>query len=512
MVTKLSAQFVKVGADVLESDSTHMLCSIGHKLVSRFAERGMAQPAFYGAKVYFFEDPVAAVRLLPTIDPELVFFDERAGFARFEEFLKITSDLFPRSFHLPLRRVLVVHEDIAAHEARAFQLGAIGIRGVLVNPKSVVKLFAYAASELLKMWDRSDKTSICVSGGGVEGYLYALGAARALEVSMESKRLGDFDIYCGVSSGAILSSSLAAGIKTSDLLKQIYRRPGLLEPLTPGVVFDFATGEVLRRLWEFLKVLPRGDPSEIVSYFQRLIPSGFFRGQKLKAFIERQFERIGLQDRFTGLHKELYISATDHDTGEHIVFGQEPWRDVKLSAAIRASAALPPFYLPERINGHWFVDGQLTSSSDIKMALNRGAGLVILIDPMVAYSSNQPGAVQSRGGYFTAIQAIKSLVQTRFQSMWKHAMDIYPDVDFVLFQPSDEVMDAMAGNPMRYRIRTEITELGFQGTLAQILAQYDSLSHKLEKHGLVLKNPNTLQLILNEPLDIMSTFLRTGDE
>jgi hypothetical protein len=156
------------------------------------------------------------------------------------------------------------------------------------------------------------------------------------------------------------------------------------------------------------------------------------------------------------------------------------------------------------------VDGQLTSSSDIKMALTRGAGLVILIDPMVAYCSNSPGAVQSRGGYFTAIQAIKSLVQTRFQSVWNHAMDIHPDVDFVLFRPTDEVMEAMAGNPMRYRIRTEIAELGYKGTLAQILAHHDSLSHKLEKHGLGLKNPNTLQEILAEGCEPLSKFFENG--
>jgi predicted acylesterase/phospholipase RssA len=471
----------------------------------------MDQPALYGARVYFFSDPVLALRRLPSIDPELVFYDERERTPPFEAFLKQMGDMLPRNFHLPLRRVMVVHEDSGDHENRAFQLGALGVRGVILSPTSVVRLFSFAAQELLKMWGRFNKTSVCVSGGGVEGYLYALGAARALDVSFERRSVSTFDIYCGVSSGAILASSLAAGIVSRDLISQVYRRQGLLEPLTPGVVFDFATGEVLKRIWDFLKVLPRADTGELISSVQRLIPSGFFRGEKLKAFIERQFARVGCADRFAELEKELYISATDHDTGEHIVFGQEPWRDIRMSAAIRASTALPPFFLPERIKGHWFVDGQLTSSSDIKMALSRGAGLVILIDPMVAYSSNNPGDVQSRGGYFTAIQAVKSLVQTRFQAVWRHAMDMHPDVDFVLFRPSDEVMEAMAGNPMRYRIRTEIVELGYKGTLNQILADYDSLSHKLEKHGLSLKNPNTLQEILGEPLDTMSNFFQGGN-
>jgi hypothetical protein len=102
------------------------------------------------------------------------------------------------------------------------------------------------------------------------------------------------------------------------------------------------------------------------------------------------------------------------------------------------------------------------------------------------------------GGYFTAVQAIKSLVQTRFSSMLKHSMDVNPDVDFVVFRPTDEVMEAMAGNPMRYRIRNELAEMGYRGTVQQILSQYDSLVHKFAKHGIVLKPRSAIELLLSK--------------
>lgn len=511
LVDRLAEQFSRVGADrcqTPEGTGQSVTYSIGRKLVSRLSRFGVEEAALYGARVTFYSDQTTAVRDLHRLDPELVLIDERQGQFRFENYYESVRSLSPREFHLPKKRVLVILDENEQTEARSFRLGMAGIRGVLVAPRSAVQIFAFASQELHHMWHGFRRKSICISGGGVEGYVYALGVARALEAAITEKSLRDFDIYCGVSSGAILASCLSVGVHTDDLIAQIYRRPGPLEHLTPRVVFDFATSEVSRRFWSFLKSLPGSDSAELVSNLQRLVPIGFFKGDRLKSFIETQLKRLGVKDTFLALKKELYISATDQDTGEHTVFGEEPWRDIRISQAVRASCALPPFYLPERINGHWFADGQLTSSSDFMTAISRGAGLVILIDPMVAYTSNEAGAVQRRGGFFSTVQAIKSLVQTRAVSMWKHAMDVYPDVDFILFQPTNEVMEAMAGNPMRYRIRTELTEFGYLGALQQMVNQYSSLSHKLEKHGFSLRPLPELQKILSEPLDTASTFLR----
>ncbi len=506
----LCQQFERVGADVLERPDLpcQRVYSIGRRLVGRLSRFGVDQAALFGAQVYFFDDLNTALRVLPGIDPELVLLDERANTHNFESFREATKSQFPRGFHFPMRRLMVIIEEGDETERRSFQLGAVGIRGVLVGPRSAVKIFAFASHELHKMWKGPRATSVCISGGGVEGYVYAIGVARALEVALENRKMSDFDIYCGVSSGSILASCLAMDVDVSELVSQVYRRPGRLEALTPRVIFDFATGEVAKRFWSFLRALPKNDIAEIVSLLQRLVPIGFFRGERMKTFFENQLKRLQIKDSFLALKKQLFISGTDQDTGEHVVFGEEPWRDIRISQAIRASCALPPFFLPERIKGHWFADGQLTSSSDFMTAIAKGAGLVILIDPMVAYTSNSPGAVQNRGGYFSAIQAIKSLVQTRASSMWTHAMDLHPDVDFLLFQPSNEVMEAMAGSPMRYRIRTELTELGFHGALKQILANYDAIEHKLEKHGFRLRSAKELQEVLGEKLDTASTFLR----
>jgi hypothetical protein len=57
-------------------------------------------------------------------------------------------------------------------------------------------------------------------------------------------------------------------------------------------------------------------------------------------------------------------------------------------------------------------------------------------------------------------------------------------------------MEAMAGNPMRYRIRTELAELGYKGTLTQLLAHYEALSHRFGKHGFVLRTKDEIATLL----------------
>ncbi|NBO38987.1 patatin-like phospholipase family protein [bacterium] len=415
----------------------------------------------------------------------------------FEDLRNALKSFSPRDFHYPMRRILVVLPRNEDNQTRSFNLGLSNVRGVIIDPSSSALLFQFAVRQLYEFRVSQQKKSLCISGGGLEGYIYSIGVTNALDDAMDGSAVNQFDIFCGVSSGAILASFLAAGTHSHDILKQLYKRHGKLDPLSLNVIFDLAGGEIISRIVGVLKMLSTLDPGEVVVRLQRLVPVGFFRGERLKAFIERQLSRLGIPDNIASLSKELYISATEQDTGEHVVFGEEPWRDIRISQAIRASTALPPFYLPERVNGHWFADGQLTSSSDFNTAIRKGAGLVLMIDPMVAYTSNSPGAVMGHGGYFTTVQAIKSLVQTRFASMLRHSMDVNPDVDFVVFRPTDEVMEAMAGNPMRYRIRVELAEMGYRGTVQQILAQYDSLAHKFAKHGIVLKPRGEIELLLS---------------
>ena len=410
-----------------------------------------------------------------------------------EVFRKSLKSFLPKDLHFPLRRVLVVTLPAVFSSQRQFELGRANVRGILQTQGSPHHIYQFLLQHVKEIRSVAIKTSVCVSGGGLEGFLYGLGVLQALDLCFQNRTCLDFDIYCGVSSGSLAASTLAAGIPAPELVNMIYRRKGRFDPVHAGIIYDFASAEMIKRVWTLLQSLSVFDPVALVEKLQSLVPIGFFKGEKLKAFLEKQFKKLNVTDNFHALEKELYVSVTDQDSGEHVVFGEEPWKDIRVTQAVRASCALPPFYLPEKINGHWFTDGQLTSSSDFMTAVRKGARLVVLIDPMVPYTSHESGSVMARGGLFSAIQAVKSLVQTRAVAMVKHAMDVNPDVDFVLFQPTGEAMEAMAGNPMHYRIRTEIVEIACRETILHILRDYVGLSHQFLKAGFVLKSPEELQ-------------------
>ena len=526
LIHQLKQDFLKFGVRIHEEENLFSLTVQG----SLFKQFAPALRSFPNITINFYSDVYELAKILPSFDADLIILDERVGgelqleeqkqdseldsenvlhFSSqsvehnlnqeilFENLKSAIEKFTPRDFNYTMRRVVVVLPKEARKTDREFILGVEQVRSVIVEPTSTVDLFLYATQGLLKFYQNHKKTSLCFSGGGLEGYLYCLGVASALDNCFaNNKTCSDFDIFTGVSSGAIVSSCVAANIPSDLLVKQVNRQGSILEHFGLSTIFDLATSEIVKKGFRLLKAFSTHDLGEAIARFQDAIPVGFFRGEKLKHFIERQMEFVGVENNMAALNKELYIVVTEQDTGENIIFGEEPWREIKISQAVRASTALPPFYLPERINGHWFSDGQISGGSGFTHAIQKGAGLVINIDPMVAYTSNMPGAVMKRGGYFTLLQAVKGIVQSRADSMLKHSMDKNPDVDFINFRPTDEVMEAMAGNPMKYHIQTELVDLGFKCTVTQILEAYDAMSHKFAKHGFALKSREEIRELI----------------
>src|SRR3954451_23555911 len=85
------------------------------------------------------------------------------------------------------------------------------------------------------------------------------------------------------------------------------------------------------------------------------------------------------------LENELYLAATDLDTCERIVFGADGWDDVPISTAVRASTALPMVYEPVKVGDRELVDGGIVSTTNVDIAVEAGAKLVVVVNPLVPY-------------------------------------------------------------------------------------------------------------------------------
>ena len=336
---------------------------------------------------------------------------------------------------------------------------------------------------------RGGKIAICLAGGGTEGLLYEVGVLRALEQFLPSYRLEDVDIVCGISAGAILGGLLANGIGPDEIAAGLRGQSARMEPIRRSDLFDPNVGELGRRAARLSWDVVRGRRTPLSALF-RLPPAGIFAGERLKRWLERQFSRSGMVDRFEDLPHRLFVGATDQDTNEHVVFGAAGAPQVPLHVAIRASTALAPFYAPEKIDGRYYVDGGFTRTTNMRVAVQEGATLVILVDPMVPVATKQPGHVAERGAVYVAMQGLKSLINGRFDKAVPTLRAMYPQVAFHLFQPGPDTRRVMAGSPMKYFYREELVEMAFRETTRNVRAsRFGQLARDFERHGVRFTDP-----------------------
>src|SRR3954451_3171100 len=140
------------------------------------------------------------------------------------------------------------------------------------------------------------------------------------------------------------------------------------------------------------------------------------------------------------LENELYLAATDLDTCERIVFGADGWDDVPISTAVRASTALPMVYEPVKVGDRELVDGGIVSTTNLDIAVEAGAKLVVVINPLVPYVNdfttsiptlfgNRTRRVSDMGLPSIGNQVFKLVAYQRLHEMAKQWEERYPGVD-----------------------------------------------------------------------------------
>ncbi|MBI5537423.1 MAG: patatin-like phospholipase family protein [Deltaproteobacteria bacterium] len=397
---------------------------------------------------------------------------------------------------------LVVDPDKAGAEL-AFEAGRIHIAGSIVAPfDDAGWRDIWLRVEATIQHRREGRIAICLAGGGIEGLFYELGVLRALQYFLPNFQLQDTDILCGISAGAIVSGFMANGLGPREIARGFQYGEGRIEKINKGDIFDPNFGELAQRLGTSALGLLRGRHTPLQALF-RLAPTGVFAGAGLRRYLDRQLNRPGMVNRFTDLKHKLFIGATDQDTAEHVVFGSPGWDHVPIHLAIRASAALTPFYTPQRIEGRYYMDGGFTRTTNMRIAVQSGASLVILIDPLVPIVSPRPGYVASKGGVLVGMQGLKALIHGRFDRAVYALRAMYPHISFHLFQPDGAVMRLMAGSPMRFFYRPEIEEIAFRETVRSIRQyRFDRLRTDFARQSVRFEDPESeLDTIKRDLLD-----------
>ena len=398
----------------------------------------------------------------------------------------------------------------------------------------------------LKHPKSNPKTALVLSGGGISGGAFKLGGLQALNRFMLNRNVREFDIYVGVSAGALLATFLANGISTEELAKSFEGERGRIDPIPLSKIYslnyiDFlknpiqTVGDTLGWLPKFglniimfnnifrnefremlFKVFTNPSYENAQALFRyclqksRLnirhpslpwgfIPNGIFSTDRFERAIRRNLEKNDLHNNFKALYKktgrELYIIAMNLNNAEREVFGYDENNRVSISKAMQASIAIPVFYKPVKIDGVDYVDGAVIKTTSMDLAVAKGADLIVCYNPFRPFNHEtfcekcETGETRLQiaedGMYAVFNQAMRTMLHTRLM----HGIDTYiknPDFkgDIILIEPTEYDADFFDMNPLAFWGRREAAKRGFQSVSASIYGNYKKLRRILGAYGI----------------------------
>src|SRR5262249_38602256 len=332
------------------------------------------------------------------------------------------------------------------------------------------------------------------------------------------------------SAGSVLASVLAAGISPDEMLRIVMGRSRIYEEFRAADFMAlnlFSLGRRLRSMLHHEETLLTNflsgatDPGsaapfslrktllKMVATVPRGLPTGLFSTHRLGAYLRRNAARAGVTDDFAAEHartgKELFLSAVDVNRGEIIVFGHdEPYGKVPISEAVRASCALPGWYAPVRLKnpraGEPFepatldlVDGGLMRTANVRVAVEKGADLVICYNPFTRIRYEREGrSLVDHGPAALTSQLFRILLRAGARlDLAKELIsrDETIDADVVFIEPADDDYEFFRMNPMRHANQERAASHGYNMIRAGILANHERLTEIFATHGLALHEP-----------------------
>ncbi len=355
---------------------------------------------------------------------------------------------------------------------------------------------------------RRSKSALVLGGGGFTGAVYEIGALRALDLLSVNRTVNQFDVYVGTSAGAFVAAMTANGITPEEMMRVVNRqaptpfrdldlgtvlRPNVVDFARSAVALPFRTLRLARLL---AGQLGQHSMMDLMLGLAEGLPSGLYSAAGIESYVRSVLGDPGRSDQFGGLDAELYLAATDLDTCERVVFGPEgEWSDVPISTAVAASAALPMVYKPVRVRDRELVDGGIVSTTNLDIAVDAGAKLIIVVNPLVPYVNDlqdtvttlrgrRPKHVSDMGFAQVGYQAFKLLAYQRLHEMARQWEDRYPGVDIVLIEPEPDDALMFQTSVMDFRSRVEIARHGFESVTLRLASQYDQLKEVCDRHGI----------------------------
>lgn len=253
------------------------------------------------------------------------------------------------------------------------------------------------------------KIAFVGSGGAARG-LSHLGVLKACE------ELGiEPEIFVGASAGALVGATYGQDIPL-DVLLDGYRLPWRRRHDGPRLhVSSFLGGPRLADL---------RDPGYLAS--------GIFSIDKLERYLARY---LPIND-FRQLPNRVFVTAVDVDNGQRVVFGPGYEDSVPISQAVAASCCVPGIFRPYRINGRYYLDGEVVRTLSADLAVSAGADVVI-ISNIYRPEERSEGrrSIAHRGAPAVLRQTLNILLSEKERRGVELLAKLYPQVTFLDIAP-----------------------------------------------------------------------------
>jgi predicted acylesterase/phospholipase RssA len=353
----------------------------------------------------------------------------------------------------------------------------------------------------------TSKTALVLGGGGFTGGVYEIGALRALDLLAVNRTVNEFDVYVGTSAGSFVASMLANGVTPEEMMRVLNRRlPSPIREMDQGALLrpnyrGYASSALLfpLRLAGVARELAGriGDVSvmDVVTGLAGALPTGLYDGRAIERYVEEVLSDPDRSNDFRLLEQELYLTATDLDTTERVILGEGSWADLPISSAVAASTALPMVYTPVELRGRQFVDGGIRSTTNVDVAVERGAKFIIVVNPLVPFVNDFRRQIPTVFGTrarrisdmgFAAIgnQAFRVMSHDRLHRAVERWNQIYPGVDIILIEPEEDDELMFGTSILDYSARLRIAKHGFESVTLRLAREYDRFKATAARHGI----------------------------
>ncbi len=401
------------------------------------------------------------------------------------------------AFH---RIVALVAGDDERTDRLIFDLGARGVGRVLRERSGEARFPRRVLDTLVGVVAARQvgKVALAASGGGITGIYFEVGALKCIEDCL-TPGIRAFDMFFGISAGAVVTSILSAGYTVEELMAAIAHHPGGRIPPLDFQLFRLThlnlrdmvvrVGAATDIFWHASYELAwhRKLPSfnDLVLDYSSLVGPPF-RSDEFEQMLRRILERSPARNDFRRLPRPLFIGASDQDARRHVVFGAAGREAVPISVAVQGSLSVNPAFSAVEIDERYYEDGAVTRTSNFVEAIDRGADLVFILDPFVPYVSQVVGTAHRRGVLYNIDQGIRALSYTRFEHAREWALRRHPEVSTYTFLPSNRARRLLSMNPMDHRPFLAIWRGAYLSTLERLRRVMHRMRGDLEAHGVVL--------------------------